>query len=250
LRIINLFLYLLHKEFILKLKISNMQPNINPQPQSTKSSPMSVTLILKICGALATVFLLFLPVAGCENYTQYDVNGLDFIKGLTKAGAQIDATSILFIISMITGVVIVFFNKPIQFVIGGATGFVTFLAAYFITKSKQGMDIVQLKIGAYLGLLTFAGIAIAALIRLLATKNQNTVPAYNTQPIYTQQQPPVQQQYQQQVQTPPPPQQQAAPPPQMQNPTMKQKFCVKCGNKFPENVPVKFCTKCGAKILF
>jgi ribosomal protein L40E len=238
-----------------------MQPNINPQTQGPSSSPVSITLILKICGALATVFLLFLPVAGCKNYTQYDVNGLDFIKGLFKAGAQIDATSILFILSMITGVIIIFFNKPLQFVIGGAAGFLTFIAAYFITKSKQGMDIVQLKIGAYLALLTFAGIAIAGLIRLLATKNKNNVQTFNPQPIYNQQQqspiqqqyqqqPQVQQPYQQQVQTPPPPQQQAPPPPQMQQPVMKQKFCVKCGNKFPENITVKFCTKCGAKILY
>lgn len=229
-----------------------MQPNFNPQPQKTSGSPISITLILKICGALATVFLLFLPVAGCKDYTQYDVNGLDFIKGLFKAGAQIDATSILFILSMITGVIIIFFNKPLQFLIGGASGFITFLAAFFITKSKQGMDIVQLKIGAYLALLTFAGIAVAGLIRLLAIKNKNTVPNFNPQPIYNpQQQTPIQQQYQQQVKTPPTQYQtQVAPPPQPHQPLMKQKFCVTCGNKFPENITIKFCTKCGAKILY
>lgn len=112
------------------------------------------------------------------------------------------------------------------------------------------MDVVQLKIGAYLALLTFAGIAIAGLIRLLANKNQQAIPTYTTRPIYTQQQQPIQQQYQQQAQTPPPPQQQVAPPPQAQQFGMKQKFCVKCGNKFPENITVKFCTKCGAKILY
>jgi|GEM_PF-2256258 len=227
-----------------------MQPNINPQPQSPSSSPISITLILKICGALAVVFLLFLPVAGCENTSQYNVNGLDFIKGIFKSGGKFDAVSAFFFLSIISGVVIIFFSKPLQFLIGGAAGFVTFLAAFFITKSKSGMDIVQLKIGAYLALLTFVGIAIAGLIRLLANKNKNTVPAFNTQPFYTQQQPAVQQQYQQQVQTPLPPPQPIAPPPQMQQPALKQKFCVKCGNKFPENVPVKFCTKCGAKILF
>lgn len=228
-----------------------MQPNINPQPQSPTSSPISIALILKICGALAVVFLLFLPVAGCENTSQYNVNGLDFIKGIFKSGGKFDAVSAFFFLSIISGVVIIFFNKPIQFLIGGAAGFVTFLAAFFITKSKSGMDVVQLKIGAYLALLTFVGIAIAGLIRLLATKNKTTVPTFNPQPVYNQQQqPPIQQQYQQQVQTPPPPQQQVAPPPQAQQPGMKQKFCVKCGNKFPENITVKFCTKCGAKILY
>jgi len=232
-----------------------MQPNINPQPQSTSNTPLSISLILKICGALAVVFLLFLPVAGCENTNTYNVNGLDFIKGLFKSGGRIDGTSIFFLLSLISGVVIIFFNKPLQFIIGGAAGFVTFLAAFFITKSKTGMDIVQLKIGAYLALLTFAGIAITGLIRLLAAKNKSTEPVpFITQPVYTQQQQtkvqqPIPQQYQQQIQTPPL-QQQQTPPPQIQQPVMKQKFCVKCGNKFPEGGALKFCTKCGAKIMF
>jgi hypothetical protein len=236
-------------------KFNQQTPNV----QSAGKNAFSVNLIFKIAGALAVVFLLFLPVAGCENSGQYGgydmssytVNGLDFIEGLFKQGSQIDATSILFLLSMISGVVIIFLNKPLQFIIGGISGLGTFLIAFLITKSKQGGEIVVLKIGAYLALLFYAGIAVAALIRLLSlNKTAAIAPPYTSQPVFyppkqTTLQQPVQQQYQAPTHYQQPPPQQP-----IQQPARSQKFCGKCGYKFPENYTGKFCSKCGAKRLY
>jgi hypothetical protein len=234
-----------------------MQPMYNNQPvnqQPQAPSGISLSLILKICGVLAVIFLLFLPIAGCKGTNAYNVKGLDMFEGIFKSG-KIDASSIFFILSVISGIIIIFFNKPVQFIIGGAAGLITFLAAFFIVRSKPGMDVVQMKIGAYLAILIYAGIAIAALIKAMGANS--TKPAYSPtmQPTYPPQ--PQQPIYPPQTQQPvyPPQPQQPIYPPQPQQPVQpqqtapKQKFCTKCGNKFPENNTAKFCTKCGAKII-
>ena len=210
-----------------------------PNVQNTGSSQFSINIILKICGALAVVCLMFLPVAGCKNYNQYNVNGCDLIFKATK----MDFSLVFFILSVLCGLAIIFFNKPVQFVIGSLSGIVTFLIAFFYVKSKQGMDIMELKIGAYLALLIYMAIAVVSFIRKTSVKPQSISQQFqNTQ--YSQQPKyPQQQQY-----SPPSPVPQQPQPQQQQ--ALKPKFCTKCGNKFPENFQGQFCTSCGSKIQF
>lgn len=218
-----------------------METYNNPnQNNSQNQGGLSTNIILKICGALAVVFLMFLPVAGCEGYSNYNVNGYDII---FKA-KELSVFLIFFIISVLCGVAILFFNKPIQFIIVSLSGLIAFLAAYFLAKSKDGMQMMEMKIGAYLAMLTYIAIAVISFIKNSTEKK----PLYN-QP-FTQQPYQQQPQYNPQQQNPTQQYSQAQYNPQLQKPTppLRPKFCTKCGNKFPENYQGKFCTQCGASI--
>lgn len=219
--------------------MENSQYPQNPNQQVPQGNAFDLNLILKIGGVIAVLFLLFLPVAGCQGTNSANINGVDIIKGKNMDMA----IRIFFILSLLCGVVMLLFKKPSQIAIIAIAGIVTFLVSYFIAKSKTGMDIMEMKVGAYLALMVYAGIAVVGFIKSSSQNKQPVSYSPPPQPYYSQQQPPVSQ----------PPVQ---PPVQMQQsyqtqPTVpKQKFCGKCGNKFPEVNPGKFCTKCGEKVLY
>lgn len=197
-----------------------------------------MNIILKICSALAVIFLMFLPVAGCEKTNEFNVCGLDLIKGIFKSG-EIDASSVLFFLSVSCGIAIIFFRKALLFMIFATSGIITFLSAYIYVKSKNGMDVVELKIGAFLAIMSFIAVIVLGIIKI-TTGNKSVSFQQYPQPPFTPQP-----QYNQQSQYVP------SPPPlqvQQQQP-LRPKFCTKCGNKFPENYQGKFCTSCGAKVL-
>ena len=264
--------------FIVLFKLLIMETYNNPQTSNVQNGnkPFStINLILKIAGALAVVFLLFLPVAGCDyngpmnmgEARNFTWKGWDIVKGFFNSGSvnfgmqtgtAMDTTmTLLFMLSMVCGLIILAFKKPIQFMIGGIAGLSTFLIAYFIAKNKytgsqDGVTYgIQMEIGAYLALLCYAGIAITALIKQMSSNKNQAAPYYNAPPVYNPaQQNPVQQPVQQQFQSQ---QQYKAPPPpvqQMQQNAPKQKFCSKCGYKFPDNYTGNFCGKCGTKRMF
>jgi hypothetical protein len=204
-----------------------------PNQLAPKRNTFDINLILKLGGVLAVLFLLFLPVAGCQGTNSANINGIDIIKG-----KNMDiAIRIFFILSLICGVVLFLFKKPMQLSIMAIAGIVTFLASYFIAKSKAGMDIMEMKVGAYLALLVYAGIAVIGFIKSASQNKQPVIYSSNQQPYYSQQQPPLTQPTVQ-------------PPVQAQQNVPRQKFCGKCGAKFPEINPGKFCTKCGEKVLY
>jgi hypothetical protein len=217
-----------------------MENNSNiPQTNTPQAGGFSViNLIIKICGGLAVVFLMFLPVAGCERTNDYNVSGLDIFKGIFKANGEIDLSTILFFLSVSCGIVIAILRKPLLHVILAGAGIVTFLSAYIYFKSRSNMDVVELKIGAFLAIMTYIAIIVLGIIKL-ATGNKSAA----TQPVPLNTPPP------QNYQPPPSVQQQYTPPPPPQQQIPRPKFCTKCGNKFPENYQGKFCTSCGTKIL-
>lgn len=200
-----------------------------------------MNIILKICGALAVIFLMFLPVAGCEKTNEFNVSGLDLIKGIFKSG-EIDASSVLFFLSVSCGIAIIFFRKALLFMIFATSGIITFLSAYIYVKSKNGMDVVELKIGAFLAIMSFIAVIVLGIIKM-ATGNKSVSaqqypqPQFTPQPQFNQQP-----QYAQQQQYMPPP-------PQPQQQALRPKFCTKCGNRFPENYQGKFCTSCGTQVV-
>lgn len=192
--------------------------------------------IIKILGGLAVVFLMFLPVAGCERTNEYNVYGYKMLRDIFKSG-EIDTTWVLFFLSVACGITIIFLRKYLLPIIFATAGIIFFFAAYIYVKSKQGMDIVELKIGAFLAIFAFIAVIVMSIIKM-ATGNKQAVITPVQQPQY----PPPPQYTQQQQYVPPPP------PPPAQQQQFRPKFCTKCGNKFPENYQGKFCTQCGAKI--
>ncbi|MFH0867120.1 MAG: hypothetical protein V1904_13070 [Bacteroidota bacterium] len=209
--------------------------NNTPQNNLPKQGGFNMNIIFKICGALAVIFLMFLPVAGCERTNEYNVNGLDIFKGVFKSG-EIDASTVLFFLSLSCGIAIIFFRKALLFMIFGTSGIVTFLSAYIYVKSKNGMDVVELKIGAFLAIMSFIAIIVLGIIKMAAGNKSVSAPLVQ-QPQITPQP-----QYNQQSQNIYHPSVQQQPPP-------RPKFCTKCGNKFPENYQGKFCTSCGVRVL-
>lgn len=199
-----------------------------------------MNIILRILGGLAVIFLMFLPVAGCERTNEYNVSGLDMLKGIFKSPENADASSILFFMSIGCGIAIIFMRKALPYMILATAGIISFFAAYIYVKSKQGMDVVELKIGAFLAIMAFIAVIVMSIIKL-ATGNKSPQPVVIPPPQY----PPQPQNLQQNQYTPPPP----PPSPQVQQQTTyRPKFCTTCGNKFPENYTGKFCTQCGTKI--
>jgi hypothetical protein len=221
-----------------------------PQTNKPQESGFSIiNLIVKICGGLAVVFLMFLPVAGCERTNDYNTSGLDILKGLFNSRGEIDVSTVLFFLSISCGIVIAVLRKPLLFIIFAAAGIITFLSAYFYVKSKNQMDMLELKIGAFLAIMTYIAVIVLSIIKM-TTGNKSAVtqplPQSIPPPQNIQQQPYVQPQY-----TPPPPpvsqQQNSQYQPQQQ--PIQPKFCSKCGNKFPENFQGNFCTSCGTKVI-
>lgn len=214
--------------------------NTTPPADSTPKGGFNMNIVLKILGALAVIFLMFLPVAGCEGTNQYSVKGTDII---FKAD-RVTLSMLLFILSVSCGIAIIFFRKPLMFIIFGTAGIVSFLSAYFYEKSRTGMDVVELKIGAFLAIMAYMAVIVLAIVKKVTANNNSDPLIFPSQEIPPPP-PPQQQQYTHQQYMPPvsPP-----PPPLQQQPLTRPKFCTKCGIKFPENYQGKFCSGCGAKV--
>lgn len=218
-----------------------------PQNNPPKQGGFNMNIILKICGALAVVFLMFLPVAGYNGTNQANSNGIDIIFNSTKN--RIDeifngdplflVMLIFFILSVSCGIAIIFFRKPLLFMIFATLGIISFLTSYLIIKSKDDANIIELKIGAFLAIMSYIAIIVLSIIQK-ATANKQPIAIMVPPPQVTRQP-----QYSQQSQYIPPP----PPPPVQQQQPPRPKFCTKCGNKFPDNYQGKFCTSCGVRVL-
>jgi hypothetical protein len=217
--------------------------NMVPPVTTPKSGGFNLNIILKILGGLSVVFLMFLPVAGCEGTNQYNVNGIDVI---FKA-QEFDISVVFFALAVACGITIIFMRKSLLSLIFAGTGIITFLSSYFYVKSKSHMDVMELKVGAFLAIFSFIAVIVLSIIKMVtANKSAEPLQFQQPQPVPP---PPVIPQNQQQYMPPQPQNQYVSPPPAPPaQQTPRPKFCSKCGNKFPENFQGKFCTSCGTKI--
>ena len=143
---------------------------INESMKSSKSTTnkelnYSQSGILKIIAAISIVAIIFFPVAGCggENAT-----GLDIIKA--KESQLPHGIKLFVIISIMSGCVIFFLKDNLHMIISSITGIVTLLISYLIAKDKLG-GYLDLKIGAYLGILGYGAIALLSYLKISGKNN-------------------------------------------------------------------------------